>query len=177
MNSRATRCAVFENLQAAAVRLALAVLLSQTLAACTHIKLSPRGGGGSGLGGSFASAVTRHLFDGNYKSYEASQKALSLEIAPGVLAQLKARGICAKSAADIKARARDLSRRKQTTAVEIGSAVQSDTDSHGFIPVEVQGTVTTQTGKGKTTSHFDTVYLLGMNVKTKKMVVASIQFK
>lgn len=146
---------------------------------CAHISLQPKDPQLIALE-QFARDVSVHLMSADPKTYEQCQHALAREIVPGVLKQLKERGACAKSQAEIKSRVQAMTKANQACMVKIESAdFPSKVTEAGLVPVEVKGSVITIVGNQKEKpTKFDLLFLIGTNKKDpKKLVVASIQIK
>lgn len=125
----------------------------------------------------FSAKVARHLLDTNHQTYAASQKALGGEIVPSTLAELKKRGICAKSPQEIKTRVAGWKKDKLTSAIMIESAEQGYPDDKGLVPVEVKGKLQQSSSKGQGQTPFDIVLTTGVDPKTKNFVVVSVSIK
>jgi hypothetical protein len=148
--------------------------------ACAHIELQPGKKDTQLLSlEQFARDATVHLMSTDPKTYEHFQLELIEEITPGVLSQLKARGACAKSPAEIKARVQALSKTNTTCVVRIeGADFPAKATQNGLVPIEVHGMVLTKIGsKPEKPAKFDLVYLVGTNKSTQKPIIASIQIK
>jgi hypothetical protein len=95
----------------------------------------------------FARNVTQHILDTSFISYEASTRALLPtgnvpgELAPPVVAQLKAREQLPKTLEDLRATARTLESQRQVSAVRIDSVNQGEPDEKSLVPLEVTGMV------------------------------------
>ncbi|HEY9867955.1 MAG TPA: tetratricopeptide repeat protein, partial [Candidatus Obscuribacterales bacterium] len=127
----------------------------------------------------FARAVTFHLLDESYTSYESSQARLHAgELSPSVLSDMKERGLVPADQGALKARAQRLAGIKQTCQVEIEEVVQGEPNHDGFVPVRVRGTVTVKStvasGLPRSTP-FDLQYLMGISRQTNEPVVAVLQ--
>jgi hypothetical protein len=161
-------------------RTALVTTLSVFLVSgCAHISIQPKDPQLLSLE-QFARDVTVHLKSLDPKNYEQYQHKLGEEITPGVLKQLKQRGECAKSPADIKAKLQAMNKANQASLVKVETAdFPGKATEAGLVPVEVKGSVITIGGDGKEKPpvKFDLLYLVGTNKTNHKFVIASIQFK
>jgi hypothetical protein len=149
------------------------------LSSCAHITLEPGKKDQELIGmESFARDVTVHLLDTSPGTYEKYQAMLVSEVAPGVMAQLKAKGLCAKSPVEIKSRVAAMSKAKRECEVKVEQTdFPSKVTPEGLVPVEVTGTivVSTNEAKGKP-SKFHFVYGIGTSKSTHKPIVASVTF-
>jgi tetratricopeptide (TPR) repeat protein len=127
----------------------------------------------------FARAVTFHLLDSSYTSYEGSQSRLQAgELSPAALSDMKERGLVPANQEALKARAQMLAGRKQTCEVEIEEVVQAEPNHDGFVPVRVRGTVTVKSTEASglpRSTPFDIQYLLGLSMQTNEPVVAVLK--
>lgn len=158
---------------------AVATLPVLLLSGCAHISIQPKDPQLLSLE-QFARDVTVHLKTIDPKNYEQYQHKLGEEITPGVLKQLKQRGQCAKTPAEIKAKLQAMNKSNQASLVKVETAeFPGKATDTGLVPVEVKGSVITIGGDGKERppEKFDVLYLVGTNKANHKFVIASIQFK
>lgn len=88
----------------------------------------------------FAKTVTRHLLDTSYITYsDSTVSLLNGELAPPVIEGLKRDDILPKNEQDLLARAKDLSTKRQVSAVKIEKVMPGELDPRGLLPVEVKG--------------------------------------
>jgi hypothetical protein len=154
---------------------AVFVLSVCLLSACAHIEVQPKDPQLKSME-EFARTVTLHLMDTNSKTYESYQSKLVNEVAPGVLNQLKARGLCAKSQAEAAEHALKMSA-DSLVRIEAADFPAKATQS-GLVPVEVRGRVLVPVRvKGAKPSQFHIVYLVGTNKITHQLIIASVQFQ
>ncbi|PWU00491.1 MAG: hypothetical protein C5B53_03965 [Candidatus Melainabacteria bacterium] len=146
---------------------------------CAHISIQPKDPQLLSLE-QFARDVTVHLKSVDPKNYEQYQHKLGEEITPGVLRQLRQRGDCAKSPAEIKAKVQAMNKANQAALVKIDTAeFPAKATETGLVPVEIKGSVITigADGKERPPAKFDLLYLVGTNKVNHKFVIASIQIK
>ena len=154
----------------------VACVFSATLVSgCAHITIQPKDPQLVSIE-QFARDVTTHLMSVDPKNYEQYQHSLTSEVAPGVLKQLKQRGACAKSPAEIKARVTAMNKANQAALVKIETAdFPGKATDAGLVPVEVKGIVVTiNAGKEVRPTKFDLLYLVGTDKNTHKLMIASI---
>jgi hypothetical protein len=145
---------------------ALTVIGCILLTACAHIDVKPKDPQLVAMQ-EFAEKVAGQLYDRNPSTYVQSQQQLSNEIAPTTLKELKAHGLCAKSAADATAKSKTL---KPEGEFKIENSSFLKATDNGLIPVEVKGTAADKT-------KFDVVLLIGLNKTSKLPLVVSVTAK
>ncbi len=154
--------------------LALTVI---ALSACAKITIQPKDPELIALG-NFADLATMHLFEMNPATYEQYQGALEKDIAPNILAQLRAKGTCAKSKDQVKQIAKSMEKNNQRCLIKVEETTFPEkATAQGLIPIEVQGICVKTTSDTSKASKFDVLYLIGDNPKTKQPMVASVEIK
>lgn len=100
--------------------------------------------------GEFAQGVTRHITDYCFMSYETSKMALRTELSGPVQKMLAQAEVIPKSAAEMKAMARQLDGTKTVSATVITEVNVSEPDANmnGWVPVEVSGKIVQHSAEG-----------------------------
>lgn len=137
---------------------------------CANIKLRPKVKSEFGDIPTFAKTVTTHLYDKNYQTYTASQTALTTEMTEAALKKARSLGLAAKNANDIKAQAKTLDKAGAGT-VTLTSVDEDAPTEQGFVPVIVKG----QLQNGPNSTPINISYMIAVNSKDKKLVVASFE--
>ncbi len=155
----------------------LLFLAVQIMFSCANIELQPKDPELIALG-NFADQATIHLFEMNPNTYEQYQSLIEQDFAPNILSQLKARGACCKSTAEVRKTLEEMQKSNQRVLIRIQSTTfPSKATKIGLVPIEVKGSYVKSINNISKASNFDVLYLIGNSVTTKRPIVASIEIK
>jgi hypothetical protein len=108
----------------------------------------------------FAKRVTTHILDTSYINYKTATYALvntddpdnasAPELAPPVVANMRAKGLLPKSNAELEAGVRTSFDEKRVCAINVQSVRVGDTDAKGLIPIDVTGVMAVRSAEDST---------------------------
>jgi hypothetical protein len=126
----------------------------------------------------FARTVTSQFLDSSYISYGANTLALmSGELAPSLRDKLQADGTLPRSKEEIAATERELSAKREVTAVRIDSVDLGEPDSNSFVPADVKGTVAVHSAdeSGPSEQNFHFKLLIGTSAQTNAPLLVRME--